>query len=203
MRGDMKHKLVETYRTGSGKFRRSGAGKKKGKCMNPDVARMRRERVDLEEYIDEDGEKCVDLVERAVLVQTPKARPVSWNRKEFGENLNPLWRYLQKQVGRPWDAVYSEVCENMDRRSAVGAHIFQHLYDFAIPAREVVFVDDKPHRLTWSGTPEPIAYSGKVGQFGNFWVDPRDGILKKGTKAQERPWDRKRRLARELSLIHI
>lgn len=47
--------------------------------------------------------------------------------KEFSDNDNPLRRYLQKQVGRPWDAVYSEICAVADRRSLSGYHLLQHV----------------------------------------------------------------------------
>ena len=32
-----------------------------------------------------------------------------WNAKEFSDLLGPLRRYLHKQVGRPWDKVWSEI----------------------------------------------------------------------------------------------
>ena len=37
--------------------------------------------------------------------------------KCLNENLAPLKRYLSKQVGRPWDKVYSEICEHLDTSS--------------------------------------------------------------------------------------
>jgi len=50
--------------------------------------------------------------------------------KGFNENLAPLKRWLHKQVHRPWDKVYAELCSGIDRRSTVQAHIFQHIDDF-------------------------------------------------------------------------
>ncbi len=47
--------------------------------------------------------------------------------KELNENLNPLWRWLDKQVGRPWNNVYSELRENIDARSPIKLHILEHL----------------------------------------------------------------------------
>jgi hypothetical protein len=35
----------------------------------------------------------------------------SWGRKSLNDYLSPLRRYLAKQVGRPWDKVYSEICQ--------------------------------------------------------------------------------------------
>lgn len=161
--------------------------------MNPDVMRMRRERLTLEEY--EDGE--IDVVDRVRANQRTKYKPPGWDIKSFGENLNPLWRYLQKQVGRPWNQIFSEICENMDRRSAVGGHIFQHLFDFVVRAEEVVFIDGKPHRPDWSGESVPITYSSKIGEWSCFYVDPKTGILKRGMKRKETTYERETRLVQE------
>lgn len=50
-----------------------------------------------------------------------------WDAKEFTDVLNPLRRYLRKQVGRPWNAVYSELARTLDRRSLTGLHIWDHV----------------------------------------------------------------------------
>ena len=50
--------------------------------------------------------------------------------KWLNENLAPLKRWLHKQVHRPWDKVYAELCSGIDRRSTVQAHIFEHIDDF-------------------------------------------------------------------------
>ena len=50
-------------------------------------------------------------------------------RPHFSENLAPLYRYLRKQVGRPWDKVYSEIRTFVNADTAVQFHILQHLYD--------------------------------------------------------------------------
>jgi hypothetical protein len=47
--------------------------------------------------------------------------------KDFGENLSPLFRWLDKQVGRPWDKVYSELCTTFDMRKTINQHILQHV----------------------------------------------------------------------------
>ncbi len=47
----------------------------------------------------------------------------------FSENLNPLRRFLESQVGRPWDKVYAEIRAHVNADSAVQYHILQHLYD--------------------------------------------------------------------------
>lgn len=49
--------------------------------------------------------------------------------KSFGEHLGPLYRYLDAQVNRPWNKVYSELCAGLDRRNAVQNHLFEHIGD--------------------------------------------------------------------------
>jgi len=48
--------------------------------------------------------------------------------KEFSDKLNPMERWLAKQVGRVWADVRSEVFEKFDIRTTAGRHItFDHL----------------------------------------------------------------------------
>jgi hypothetical protein len=47
--------------------------------------------------------------------------------KDFSDVLGPLRRYLRKQVGRPWDKVWSEITQNLDSRTLTGQHIFDHI----------------------------------------------------------------------------
>ena len=52
------------------------------------------------------------------------------NRKGRTDLLGPLKRWLQAQVGRPWDEVYSEACAVIKPDSIVRAHIKTHLLEF-------------------------------------------------------------------------
>jgi hypothetical protein len=54
-------------------------------------------------------------------------RQYGWNAKEFSDVLGPLRRYLRKQIGRPWDKVWSEITQTLDSRSLTGQHIFDHI----------------------------------------------------------------------------
>jgi hypothetical protein len=47
--------------------------------------------------------------------------------KNFTDALGALRGNIRKNVGRPWDKVYSEFCRLLDRRSLSGYHIWQHL----------------------------------------------------------------------------
>jgi hypothetical protein len=81
------------------------------------------------------------------------------HHKNLNENLKPLKRFLERNVGRPWDKVYSELRAGIDTRSAIGLHVMQHLFDY------VGGVNDLRNR--WY-TP--------------FVVDRRTGILRKRTR---------------------
>lgn len=60
----------------------------------------------------------------------PKRAPRFDKDKYFNEHLGPLKRFLNRQVGRPWDKVYAEICAGIDRRSVIGAHVLQHVPDY-------------------------------------------------------------------------
>jgi hypothetical protein len=62
--------------------------------------------------------------------------------KSFNEHLGPLRRYLRKQVGRPWDKVFSEICANINRNSVVQDHVRDHVFDYV--AVNVLLVDGVP-----------------------------------------------------------
>ena len=50
----------------------------------------------------------------------PPKRPKVY--KSFYDKLSPATRWLESQVGRPWNKVYSELCAKFDRRSLAGMH---------------------------------------------------------------------------------
>src|SRR5580698_7836686 len=59
----------------------------------------------------------------------PLWEPVSLGRgtKSLNENLAPLRRFLERRVGRPWDAVRGEICALITPRSAVQKHVLDHV----------------------------------------------------------------------------
>lgn len=118
---------------------------------------------------------------------SPARESLRWrhlDRKGLNENLRPLERYLQRQVGRPWDKVYSELCAGIDRRSTVQQHIHEHIDDFV--AVRVVLIDGEPHAPLYWGQPQPLA--GRWAR--RFYVDPRSGLLRLNTwrEAARRAW---------------
>ncbi|MEM7606346.1 MAG: hypothetical protein AAF411_13395 [Myxococcota bacterium] len=55
-----------------------------------------------------------------------------YERKYFDEYLAPLKRFLQKRVGRRWDAVYSEIRAHLRVSRAVHLHVLQHLEEMVV-----------------------------------------------------------------------
>ena len=97
------------------------------------------------------------------------------HRKGLNENLAPLRRWLHKQVHRPWDKVYAELCSGIDRRSTVQAHIFEHIDDFV--ERQAVLRDGEVWvRKSWwrsGGERVPLRDAAHV----ELFVHPATGIL--------------------------
>jgi hypothetical protein len=100
--------------------------------------------------------------------------------KWLNEHLGPLRRYLDAQVGRPWNKVFSEICAHIDRNSAVQDHVRDHVSDYV--ATQVIEIDGVPcsNSSRLHGYPLSELYSV-------YWyVCPRSGILKR-VKRRKRP----------------
>lgn len=92
-----------------------------------------------------------------------------WNKFEFGENLSPLYNFLESCVGRPWNDVYSEIRAGISCDSTIGAHVLQHVWDKVVLhcyEEDGKVYDSKGKELT----------SGY--RFWNLYV-AQDGILKR------------------------
>lgn len=91
--------------------------------------------------------------------------------RSLNENLSPLKRFLRKQVGRPWDKVYSEISANLRASSAVQQHVRDHVWDFVerhpvLGARGVVY-----GRMRW-GIAQRIELRP-----GDLYIHPKTGLL--------------------------
>lgn len=91
-----------------------------------------------------------------------RARAERGDRKTLNENLQPLRRYLERQVGRPWDKVYSEIAKHLRVSNTVQQHVRDHLRDF---------VAVKPRRLSCAWR------QGEVLWYQPLYVDPVTGLL--------------------------
>jgi len=84
--------------------------------------------------------------------------------KSLNENLRPLARYLERQVGRPWNKVYGEMRAVMDGRNAVQRHIFEHLGQYVAVHTRIVEGDlvDSGTRFFWNKTSASTAVRGSA-----------------------------------------
>jgi hypothetical protein len=65
------------------------------------------------------------------LEHAPLHEPLSPRRgrsKGFSDLIGPLRKYLRRQVGRPWDKVYSEICQHIRSTNTVQRHLLEHLW---------------------------------------------------------------------------
>jgi hypothetical protein len=98
------------------------------------------------------------------------------HEKYLNENLAPLRRYLESQVGRPWDKVYSEIRAGIPG-NAVGLHVMQHVEDFV--AVNVFFEDGMLRRRYRFGGSLPVD---------GMYVHPRTRLLRKTKSVTRRSW---------------
>jgi hypothetical protein len=98
-------------------------------------------------------------------------RPYSGNRKQFSDLLGPLESFLISRVGRPWNDVYSEICENIKPDSTVQIHILGH-------------VDQFVEKNCWFNDEGDLTTAGRWGyhsilRAGDMYVHPTTGILER------------------------
>ena len=107
--------------------------------------------------------------------------------KYLNENLAPLRRYLERQAGRPWNKVYSELSAQLRVSSTVQQHVRDHLEDFVARACRM----ENGEVLTagrWGGE-ATLERDGRA-----FFVHPRTGLLKRNP--HYRSWGRRWREAK-------
>jgi len=126
------------------------------------------------------------------------------NSKNFNENLNPLWGFVHKSVGKKWDDVYGEICQVFDKRSVINQHILIHLFQkveikdiYADAKGQLIYQPVSSYRWTRA---VPLKESHV-----EYYVDPRDGVLKYNTGHMT--WNQERRQraeeqAKEQAKIH-
>lgn len=98
---------------------------------------------------------------------------VNWRAKDLNENLNPLWGAVRKNVGKRWDKFYSELCTVFDKRSVINQHILDHLFQRVVTDM-YVGEDGKLYQRNYYGRNFSLL-DGTI----EYYVDPRDGILKR------------------------
>jgi hypothetical protein len=98
---------------------------------------------------------------------TARHRQYGWNAKDFSDVLGPLRRYLRKQVGRPWNRVWSEIMHTLDSRTLTGQHIFDHIR-WEVEQEAWIGDDGRLYRRRRWGTIQLV---------GGLYVHPVTGLL--------------------------
>ena len=106
--------------------------------------------------------------EELPVIESMKVRHA--DRRSFNENLKPLRRWLERQVKRPWDRVYSEACEVITPTSTVRNHVKIHLLELV--RRDVVLFNGRPHAIKrWAGGGYAELFDG------DLYMHPVTGLL--------------------------
>jgi hypothetical protein len=128
---------------------------------------------------------------RRDLRRTP---PEEWRRSEgmttrwsggakySTERIGPLRRTLRSNVGRPWDLVYSELCEGMRQGFPDRARLLA-LVDRVVE-RHVILVDGVPCHGQGFAHGTPI----RGNHWRNLYVCPVSGLLKMVPERKRRKW---------------
>jgi len=95
-----------------------------------------------------------------------KRKPI---HREFSDLIGPLRGLIKKNVGRPWNKVYSEICEHISPGNQVQNHILQHLkWEVEL---DVEMVGKVPHDKTTHRYRRDTACRSK------YYVNPNTGLL--------------------------
>lgn len=114
--------------------------------------------------------------------QSIKKHVPRFEQKELNENLNPLRRFLLKNVGRPWNKVHSEICENIKLSNTVQRHILQHVeWDVEL---HVKMVDGNPYVVNKYGMGREWKPLTGYGRRPQLYVNPDTGLLQKAPEGQ-------------------
>lgn len=111
--------------------------------------------------------------------------------KQFTDVLGPLKGFLRKNIGRPWNKVYSELCSSLDKRKVTGKHVFDHLKDMV---QTNCFIGS-------SGKVCYLGYTGLENEVDDLYVHPRTGLLCCPRPESKRERNRRELLAQEVQLM--
>ena len=108
------------------------------------------------------------------------------NRKRLTDLLGPLKRWLQSQIGRPWDDIYSEACAVIKPDSIIRAHIKTHLLEFV--ERHTFMQDEQVCVLDTSYRGGVMPLAERHWGHARFFVHPKTGLLHVIPRISKRAW---------------
>lgn len=99
-------------------------------------------------------------------------KPLGGRRRHTRENFAPMENFLQGQIGRPWDKVYSEIRASVKMNNSIQQGFADFLRHYVV--QNVTIVDGKVH-----GTSRRYSSENKELPHGHLYVCPKSGLLKK------------------------
>lgn len=108
-------------------------------------------------------------------------RQHGYSAKQFTDVLGPIYRYLDKQVGRPWNKVYSELCKSLDKRKLTHDHVFTHIYQYV--EMDVYKGEDG----LWHSRPYGGVIGGGYSPRYALFVHPKTGLICRQKPPKEEP----------------
>jgi hypothetical protein len=124
MRQDMSKQITECYRYKHGSYK----AKAERRRINQELKSVTKVHAD-DELIQEIGDTFDDRI-------SIRGKKIIGRNFDFGENLNPLFQYIKKQIGRNVDEVYSEVKAAIPD-GTLGDHVMLHYHYYLIKVRKV------------------------------------------------------------------
>lgn len=107
--------------------------------------------------------------------------------KEFSDKLSPMYRWLDAQIGRPWNEVRSEVFSKFDTRTTAGRHItFDHLLSSVVDTESGF---NKWGRIVDPEIPVVNDAKQRWYRYPDYYVDQK-GILQKHDDISRNYWRR-------------
>lgn len=100
--------------------------------------------------------------------------PIQHVYKGFDDKLGPIYRWLNRQVGRPWDEVRADVAKQFDTRTTAGRHIvYDHMLQsvqtgpeagykyYSVPGDETASYSDHDYYVDAEGILRKKRYLGR------------------------------------------
>jgi hypothetical protein len=107
-----------------------------------------------------------DYEDEPVRASSSRHQQQRWSNdgnKSLTDSLGSLHGFLRKNIGKPWNEVYSHLAKNLDRRSVSGHHVWTHIWDFV--EKDALLYTDGAIRTVRGYTPHW------------YYVHPHTGIL--------------------------
>lgn len=126
------------------------------------------------------------MLQSRPMEESPRREPMLGRWQGMGrylnEHLGPMRRFLRSQVGRPWNKIHQELCENISFDNAVQKHVLAHIGDFV--QQNVKCQHGRLMSFGHYGRARPL-YAGEM------YVCPATGLLKIAKPSKRRSQPRK------------